>query len=63
MFVRDLPPSITEYSLYEFFNHITGGQVERTKKINDFAFVHFTDRKAAEEAMAAADQILLEVGL
>ena len=61
LFIRDLPSAITEYQLFEFFSDISGGRVERTKKVNDFAFVHFTDRQSAEEAKEAADLLLLDV--
>ena len=32
------------------FNYLCGGRVEKVKKPKDFAFVHFINHEAAEEA-------------
>lgn len=51
LYVRNLTASVTEDKLREVFE--AHGKVERVKKIKDYAFVHFEDRKMAEAAMNA----------
>lgn len=45
LYVRNLTQDITEEALKEEFEHY--GNVERVKKIKDYAFVHFDDRDCA----------------
>ena len=49
LYVRNLTVTVTEEKLREVFERF--GKVERVKKIKDYAFVHFEERKQAEEAM------------
>lgn len=49
LFVRNLVQSVTEEILFENFSRF--GELERIKKIKDFAFIHFQKRKNAELAM------------
>lgn len=49
LYVRNLTSSVTEDKLREVFE--AHGKVERVKKIKDYAFVHFEDRKQACAAM------------
>ncbi|KAH9395875.1 hypothetical protein TYRP_020288 [Tyrophagus putrescentiae] len=51
LYVRNLPLSTSEQTIAGVFSRF-GGQVERVKKIKDYAFVHFSSREAALEAMA-----------
>ena len=50
LYVRNLPLSTSEQTIAGVFSRF-GGQVERVKKIKDYAFVHFSSREAALEAM------------
>ncbi|XP_023675891.2 heterogeneous nuclear ribonucleoprotein R-like isoform X1 [Paramormyrops kingsleyae] len=50
LFVRKLATSVTEELLEKTFSEF--GNVERVKKLKDYAFVHFEDREAAMKAMA-----------
>ena len=43
LYVRNLTASVTEDKLREVFE--VHGKVERVKKIKDYAFVHFEERK------------------
>lgn len=61
MFVRNIPPVITEYMLFDLFLGLSNGKVERVKKINNFAFVHFFDRSSAERVLAAKNMHQLAV--
>ncbi|UXI22993.1 hypothetical protein NH340_JMT08936 [Sarcoptes scabiei] len=49
LYVRNLTNSVTEQQLTELFEK--HGQIERVKKIKDYAFVHFEDRNEALQAM------------
>ena len=49
LYVRNLVSSITEENLRETFGQ--HGNVERVKKIKDYAFIHFEDRDQAVTAM------------
>ncbi|XP_037867342.1 heterogeneous nuclear ribonucleoprotein Q isoform X4 [Bombyx mori] len=53
LYVRNLTQDITEEALKEEFEHY--GNVERVKKIKDYAFVHFDDRDCAVKAMQELD--------
>ena len=49
LYVRNLTTSVSEEKIRETFE--SHGRVERVKKIKDYAFVHFEDRKQAIAAM------------
>ncbi|XP_076450587.1 APOBEC1 complementation factor-like isoform X2 [Babylonia areolata] len=52
LYVRNLMLSTTEETLKEFFSRAAGGcEIERVKKIRDYAFVHFRCREDALTAM------------
>merc|ERR1712018_642393 len=51
LYVRNLTSSVSEEKLREVFEAY--GKIDRVKKIKDYAFVHFDDRKHAGQAMAA----------
>ena len=53
---------MTEFMLFELFSTLSNGNVDRVKKIQDFAFVHFADRKSAEKALSASNGLVVEVG-
>ncbi|KAB1251124.1 APOBEC1 complementation factor, partial [Camelus dromedarius] len=53
LYVRNLMLSTSEEMIEKEFNNIKPGAVERVKKIRDYAFVHFTNREDAVEAMKA----------
>ncbi len=52
LYVRNLTAMVSEEKLRELFED--HGKVERVKKIKDYAFVHFEERK---QAVAAMDQL------
>jgi RNA recognition motif-containing protein len=45
LYVRHLREAVTEEQLKELFG--AHGEVERAKKIRDYAFIHFADRESA----------------
>lgn len=45
LYVRNLKEAVTEDQLKELFGQ--SGEVERVKKIKDYAFVHFAEREGA----------------
>lgn len=49
LYVRNLVTDVTEEELKEVFS--AHGQIERVKKIKDYAFIHFEDRDHAVRAM------------
>lgn len=49
LYVRNLTLDMTNYTIWEMFEKF--GQIERVKKIKDYAFVHFKHRHCAIEAM------------
>nr|XP_014349732.1 PREDICTED: APOBEC1 complementation factor isoform X2 [Latimeria chalumnae] len=51
LYVRNLMLSTTEETIEKEFSSIKPGAVERVKKIRDYAFVHFTTREDAINAM------------
>lgn len=66
VYVRNLSPTITEEKLKEIFEPF--GAVDRTKKIKDYAFVHYNDREHALKAIEEMhnkelDGINIEVSL
>ena len=67
--------STTESTLRELFNRLGNNavifflcnsyikcqiQVERVKKAKDYAFVHFSSRDAAEQALAASKGLVID---
>ncbi|XP_061886559.1 APOBEC1 complementation factor-like isoform X2 [Entelurus aequoreus] len=55
LYVRNLMLQTSEESIQKEFNAVKAGAVERVKKIRDYAFIHFTHRQDAIDAMAALD--------
>ncbi|XP_046405836.1 APOBEC1 complementation factor-like isoform X2 [Ischnura elegans] len=53
LYVRNLLLETSEEDIKIFFMPDCGGEIERVKKIRDFAFVHFSSREAAEKSMEA----------
>ncbi|XP_051959435.1 APOBEC1 complementation factor-like isoform X1 [Xyrauchen texanus] len=53
LYVRNLMLATTEENIEKEFNSIKPGSVERVKKIRDYAFVHFSLREDAVNAMNA----------
>ncbi|XP_029986606.1 APOBEC1 complementation factor, partial [Sphaeramia orbicularis] len=51
LYVRNLMLQTTEETIEKEFNSLKAGAVERVKKIRDYAFVHFTQREDAINAM------------
>ncbi|KAG7470433.1 APOBEC1 complementation factor isoform X2 [Solea senegalensis] len=51
LYVRNLMLQTTEETIEKEFNSLKPGAVERVKKIRDYAFVHFTEREDAINAM------------
>ncbi|VDP13654.1 unnamed protein product [Soboliphyme baturini] len=66
LYVRPVKDSFTEEKIKEEFQKF--GEVERVKKVKDYAFVHFTERENAMKAMTALkgnelDGVTVEVSL
>ena len=53
--MRNLTEMTSEDYLRFLFNQWSNGQVERVKKAKDYAFVHFYNRAAAEDAKRAVE--------
>ncbi|CAN9508831.1 unnamed protein product [Ophioblennius macclurei] len=53
LYVRNLMLQTTEETIEKEFTSLKPGSVERVKKIRDYAFVHFTQREDAINAMNA----------
>ncbi|XP_030611615.1 APOBEC1 complementation factor isoform X3 [Archocentrus centrarchus] len=53
LYVRNLMLQTTEETIEKEFNSLKPGAVERVKKIRDYAFVHFSQREDAINAMKA----------
>ncbi|XP_012734544.1 APOBEC1 complementation factor isoform X1 [Fundulus heteroclitus] len=53
LYVRNLMLQTTEETIEKEFNSLKPGAVERVKKIRDYAFVHFSQREDAVNAMNA----------
>ncbi|CAB1451539.1 unnamed protein product [Pleuronectes platessa] len=53
LYVRNLMLQTTEETIEKEFNNLKPGAVERVKKIRDYAFVHFTHRDDALDAINA----------
>ncbi|XP_060244333.1 APOBEC1 complementation factor isoform X2 [Meriones unguiculatus] len=60
LYVRNLMLSTSEEMIEKEFNSIKPGAVERVKKIRDYAFVHFSKREDAVEAMKALNGKVLD---
>ncbi|KAM4838498.1 APOBEC1 complementation factor [Urocitellus parryii] len=60
LYVRNLMLSTSEEMIEKEFNNIRPGAVERVKKIRDYAFVHFSNREDAVEAMKALNGKVLD---
>ncbi|MEJ1276477.1 APOBEC1 complementation factor [Cricetulus griseus] len=60
LYVRNLMLSTSEEMIEKEFNSIKPGAVERVKKIRDYAFVHFSNREDAVEAMKALNGKVLD---
>lgn len=60
LYVRNLMLSTSEETIEKEFNSIKPGAVERVKKIRDYAFVHFSSREDAVEAMKALNGKVLD---
>lgn len=45
VYVKNLKESVTEEKLNEMFQ--VYGEIDRTKKIRDYAFIHYKDRDSA----------------
>ncbi|KHN88461.1 Heterogeneous nuclear ribonucleoprotein Q [Toxocara canis] len=58
LYVRNLKEAVTEDQLKEMF--AAHGEVERAKKIRDYAFIHFKEREPAIKAMEALNGTILE---
>ena len=56
LYVRNLMLTTQEETLREIFSRACGGrEIERVKKIRDYAFVHFRTREDAIKAMSATN--------
>ncbi|XP_049614621.1 APOBEC1 complementation factor isoform X3 [Syngnathus scovelli] len=60
LYVRNLMLHTSEENIHKEFNAIKAGAVERVKKIRDYAFVHFTHRDDAVNAMKALNGKVLD---
>ncbi|KAM4525403.1 APOBEC1 complementation factor isoform 1-T1 [Odontesthes bonariensis] len=60
LYVRNLMLQTTEETIEKEFNNLKPGAVERVKKIRDYAFVHFTQREDAVNAMNALNGKVLD---
>uniref|UniRef100_A0A3B4WRR0 APOBEC1 complementation factor n=1 Tax=Seriola lalandi dorsalis TaxID=1841481 RepID=A0A3B4WRR0_SERLL len=60
LYVRNLMLQTTEETIEKEFNSLKPGAVERVKKIRDYAFVHFTQREDAINAMNALNGKLVD---
>ncbi|XP_019730019.1 APOBEC1 complementation factor isoform X2 [Hippocampus comes] len=60
LYVRNLMLHTSEENILKEFNAIKAGAVERVKKIRDYAFVHFTHRDDAVNAMKALNGKVLD---
>jgi len=60
LFVRNLTEMTSEDYLRFLFNQWSNGQVERVKKAKDYAFVHFYNRAAAEDAKRAVENQIID---
>ncbi|XP_034050625.1 APOBEC1 complementation factor isoform X2 [Thalassophryne amazonica] len=60
LYVRNLMLQTTEETIEKEFNSLKAGAVERVKKIRDYAFVHFTQREDAINAMKALNGKVLD---
>ncbi|XP_061665857.1 RNA-binding protein 47 isoform X6 [Syngnathoides biaculeatus] len=60
LYVRNLMLHTSEENIHKEFDAVKAGAVERVKKIRDYAFVHFTRREDAMDAMKALNGKVLD---
>ena len=60
LYVRNLMVSTKEEELEKLFNDASDNGVEKVKVLNDFAFVHFSSRQQAQQAMETLQSIILK---
>jgi len=60
LFVRNLLLETTEDTIRNLFNRKGNNDVERVKKTKDFAFVHFSTRKSAEQALSSCENLQID---
>uniref|UniRef100_A0A8C5PXE7 RNA-binding protein 47 n=1 Tax=Leptobrachium leishanense TaxID=445787 RepID=A0A8C5PXE7_9ANUR len=60
LYVRNLMIETAEDTIKKIFGQFNPGSVERVKKIRDYAFVHFTTRDDAVQAMSNLNGIEIE---
>ena len=58
LYVRNLSTRVSEVQIRQLFEEF--GKLERVKKIKDYAFVHFENRKSALRAMKELDGIEID---
>lgn len=58
LYVRNLKEAVTEQKLRELFE--PHGEVEKIKRIKDYAFIHYKERDAAVQAMKALNHTPIE---
>lgn len=66
LYVKNLKESVTEEKLQELFNPF--GEIEKIKKLRDYAFIHYKERQGAVDAMEGLkgtmiDDIEVEISL
>ena len=52
LYVRQLNMATSEEIIMNCFSQLSNGQVDRVRKLKDYAFVNFNSREAAELAMS-----------
>ncbi|CAD5208548.1 unnamed protein product [Bursaphelenchus xylophilus] len=58
LYVKNLKEAVTEEKLNEIFKEY--GEIERVKKIRDYAFIHYKERESAVKAMEALQGTKIE---
>lgn len=66
LYVKNLKESVTEEKLQELFSPY--GEIEKIKKLRDYAFIHYKERQPAIDAMEALkgtsiDDVEVEISL
>lgn len=51
LYLKNLPPNLSSQGISVFLQAIVGNRVVKIFKMHNFCFIHFIDRKSAEEAM------------
>ena len=54
--MRNLSLTTTEQVLREIFNRASEDNVQKLKMMRDFAFIHFSSREKAEQAMCSMNR-------